>query len=358
VNPFNPASSIQSELLSDISDIENISYEDRLLAPDHRRIDRVFKGTNTSTSDTSSFKIGTNIMRFEAGSAYAQNKVVYSDRNNVTNNYILDTFTTTKSLKLIFNLFGDETTLGINMLFQSDDKWLPKNFVALTTNREVKMKTLTHHDFVKVQEHVRSILPADAYAKIDWKNWDFSHGALVNGYFKNEVFFHPEALASAPLSISSTTFYYGFWNYLLRTGDPGVAVMNQRTAGDPRNSGVWVGRYQNDVQKISELLSIAFDPGMGLQGRYQAFKELKDIPLWLDRGAGFMLSMLPADKLQTLISYEMTFSAHGVDTVSFKYGTFDQEELYRSLIYIQNVITNQSFDLRLYTDEKGEYRLQ
>ncbi|MNY59230.1 hypothetical protein D3C86_1956500 [compost metagenome] len=51
----------------------------------------------------------------------------------------------------------------------------------------------------------------------------------------------------------------------------------------------------------------------------------------------------------------MVFSAKGAETISHKFGNFNEEELYKSLIYIQKIVTDRSFDLRLYTNENGEF---
>lgn len=357
ISPFESREEMKEKLLTDISAVEEISFEDRNLSPEKRRIDRVFKGSNTSQGTSGSFKIGLNLLRFETGSSYAQNKIAHVDREEVESKYLLDTYSTLKNLKFIFGLFGDTTTVSTNMLFSSNDQWQPERFIALSLSREIKMKDVSARDYRKVQEHVRKIIPAKEYAKIDWKPWDFSQGSRVNGMFRNQLFFHPKAVFLLPL-LTHKRAHDLYADFLVKAGRPKTAPQNNNSM-DPegrRDYRHWIEEYEDDLNYVAANLSVAFNSKYTAQQRYEAFKQLKDNALWQETAAGFLIYLLPSDKLNDLMSYEMTFSAKGVDTISLKFGNFEQEELYNSLMYIQNVINNRSFDLRLYTDEKGEFK--
>jgi hypothetical protein len=358
VSPFETTQDLKDKLLTDLSDVEQISYDDRTREPQDRRIDRIFKGANTSIGNSSSFRFGMNVLRFENGSAYAQNKVAQVDRNEIEKKYLLDTFSVIHKVKMLFGIFGDETTISTNLLFSTNEQWQPEDFIALTMSREIKMKDVTKRDYARIQEHVRRIVPASEYAKIDWKKWDFSDGKRVNGYFKNQLFFHPEALAAMP-TLNPKLAYKLLRAYIEKTGQPKSNPYHQSPFGDEsRMGGGWIENYDMDIQYISSYLSVVFNSGYSPQDRYEKFKVMKDYPLWQERGAGFMLSLIPAHRIADVVSYEMNFSAKGVEEISAKFGNFKEEELYKSLMYIQSVINNRSFDLRLYTDDKGEFTLR
>ncbi|WP_415063279.1 hypothetical protein [Bdellovibrio sp.] len=357
ISPFESRDEMRDKLLTDISEVEKISYEDRGLTPQERRIDRVFKGSNSSHGKSGSFKIGLNLLRLETGSAYAQNKIAHVDREENDKKYLLDTFSTSKNVKLIFGLFGDTTTISTNMLFSADDQWRPERFIALSLARDIKMKDVSARDYRKVQEHVRKIIPAKEYAKIDWKKWDFSKGSRVNGAFRNQLFFHPKAINLMPF-LSKQKAYDLYSAFILKMGRPQTPPQQSGYDPEGQNYRHWIDQYESDLNYIATNLSVAFNPNYTASQRYEAFKLLKDFTLWQETAAGFLIYLLPPEQLGELMSYEMTFSAKGVDTISLKFGNFAQEELYNSLMYIQNVINNRSFDLRLYTDEKGEFKVK
>lgn len=123
LNPFDEQKELKDKLLTDLSDVEELSYVDRNLPAQQRRIDRIFKGSNSSDTVSNSFRFGLNLLRFENGQAYAQNKIVEVDRHEEEKKCILDTFSIVKKVKMFFGYFGDETTISTNLLFTSNDKW-------------------------------------------------------------------------------------------------------------------------------------------------------------------------------------------------------------------------------------------
>ncbi|MDG0815391.1 hypothetical protein [Bdellovibrio svalbardensis] len=356
INPLEKSKSVQDDLLTDLSTVEEIAREDHELEPFKRRIDRIFKGSNDSLSTSSSFKFGLNILRFESGSTYAQNKVVHVDRDDTEQKYILDSYQTKKQINVIFGLFGDETRISSNMLFSADDNWVIRDFVALTLGREVKMKNVSKGDYKDIQEHVKSVIPASEYARIDWKKWDFSDGNRVNGYFRNELFFHPQAIRAIP-KLDYPLAKVRFYNFIKTHGRPKAPPRDEDPFADSQQRMLGLDRYERDIENVAKALTLIFDPAKPSAERYNAFKNLKDHPLWQQYGGGFLMSLIPANQLNSLIAYEMTFSAKDVPTISYRFGNFEQEELYKSLMYIQRVISDRSFDLRLLTDETGEFKV-
>lgn len=356
INPIEKSASVKEEMLTDLSVVEAIAKEDHSLDPAKRRIDRVFKGTNESKSTDASFKFGISLFRFESGTTYAQNKIVHIDREEKEQKYIMDTFQASNKIKLLFGFFGDDTRITTNMLFTSDDNWGVREFVALTLGRQIKMRNVSEKDFKEIQENVKSVIPATEYAKINWKKWDFSGNNPVNGYFSHELFFHPNALRMIP-TLNYETAKTRLYNFIKTHGRPKAPPVDKGPYDDAQST-TGLDRYEYDIQYLANALAKVFNPAVVSETRYQVFKDIKDHPLWQQYAAGFMISLIPADQIPSLIAYEMTFSAKDVDAISFRFGNFDQEELYKSLMYIQRVITDRSFDLRLFTDKSGEFRLR
>lgn len=147
--------------------------------------------------------------------------------------------------------------------------------------------------------------------------------------------------------------------YLEKTEQPAGTPKNLSTNyGDGMTHRNWLEAYDMDMYYLASYLSVVFGSQYSPQERYAKFLIMKDYTLWQERGAGFMLSLLPSHRLAELISYKMDFSAKGVEAISARFGNFNEEELYKSLMYIQSVINNRSFDLRLYTEANGEFTLR
>ncbi len=352
IDPTASRPELAEDLLTDMSEVEQIFTEDHALPAQQRRIDRIFKGSNTSVDASSNFKLGLSVIKLKSGTLYSQNQLLNYDHNDQEQKYLLDSYSREFESKILFGLFGDKSTQGTNVVFNANDAWDPASFVTYTGYREVKMRNVSKRDFRKIQDEVRSTIPADQFAKIDWKSWDFSNGSFVNGYYKQQVFINPEALATLPV-VSERVYRQDFIDYVEKGGTP----PRKNVAGGDRNDRFgWEEDYGSELNTIAHSLSGIVSSLNSSVALYTHFKNLQSSPLWRERGMGFILSKIPTYRADSLVSYEMIFSAKGNETIKFKFGAFPNEDLYRSLMYIQNIINNRSFDLRLITDESGEFK--
>ncbi|WP_374075485.1 hypothetical protein [Bdellovibrio bacteriovorus] len=353
-NPTLSRKDLTQELLTDLTDIEAIALEDGLLPPQERRIDRVFKGSSEGYNKDARIKFGLNLWKFEAGKAYGENKVLSYDKQDKEQYFLLDTLSRYKKTKILFGLFGEETLMTSNLLFTADQNWNPGRFVTLTSSAEMKMKDVSGRDLEEIQRLVRETIGNGQYGKINWSSWEASPGKKVNGYFKQEVFFNPEALNTLPY-MGEEALAARFKKYIELKGRP----RSRPFIGG--NSPVdyifnWVAAFTGDIRRVANRLTIVIDAKKSVQERFDAFEDLQQIPVWKERGIGFLMSFIAEDQRPNLLRYEMVLSAKGVTPVVYSYGQFSEEKLYRSLMYIQNIIHNRSFDLRLYTDSNGEFR--
>lgn len=352
-NPLASKLALAGKIMTDATDIEDMFEQDKNLAASQRRVDRLFKGSNTALTAETRFKVGLAMVGYEKGTTFTQNKVVSYDKNNVEQPYLLDTYIHRKADKLIFGLFGEETQLSANLLFASDKNFTPTQFVALTLAREKKMKSLSSRDFREIQDEVRKVLPAKAYDRIDWKKWTFRFGAKNNGYFKHEIVFQPESIKLMPRT-HWRQIYNRLITHLEALGGPQAPVRDRAA----ENSQGWQKVYHTDMYYVSVALVTAFNPQLSAQQRHDAFVNLKKYPLWREYGTGFLISLLPPNRFEEMVKYDLVISAKGQETITFSLGRFKEQSLYKSLMYIQNVITNRSFDLRLFTDAEGNFTSQ
>lgn len=355
LNPLASRRDLQNQLLSDLTDVEEIAMEDSLMPAQQRRIDRVFKGSSEGLYRDTKTKFSLTLLKFEAGRAYGENKVLSFDKYDKENYFLLDTFAKYKKSKILFGLFGEETLTTSNLLFTADSRWNPGRFVTMTQSNEMKMRDLSKNDFAEIQKIVLETIGPKEFGKIPWSNWSFDNGKIVNGYFKQEVFFNPNALNFLPY-MSREALARRFKQYVATKSRPrSIPVIGGLI---PPKGAIdnWLAYFTGDIRRIAEHLQVVIDPQTTVEARYKAFEELQEIGLWRERGLGFMMSLVPEASQHQLMRYEMVLSAKGQKAIEYSFGTFAEEALYRSLMYIQNVIHNRSFDLRLFTDENGEFR--
>lgn len=353
-NPSVDKEDIRKTIITDLSAIETVFIEDKNLPPGQRRVDRLFKGTNSSHNTESRFKFGFNLFRFEFGSTFASSRIVSFDRSDITSQYIIDTHAHLDKVRVAFGLFGDEHLNTTNLLFLANEEWVPQKFVALTLSEKTKMRSVSKSDYRKVMKRVQRVIPESEFQRIDWKPFDFSKANPVNGYFQQEIFLLPAAIDNLPI-LSQPTLIDRFTELARSFGRPPFDPYYPRPYYSDSQPMDWIDLFEDDIKYIALFLSHALNPMNSAGERFGNFTKLRNIPLWREYGHLLLLSLLPKEKVPQLISYEMTFVAKGTPEISYKFGNFSEQNLYNSLIYIQNIITNRSFDLRLWLDSDGNY---
>ncbi|AFY02951.1 hypothetical protein [Bdellovibrio bacteriovorus] len=355
LNPLASRKDLQNQLLADLTDVEAITMEDAQAPAQQRRIDRVFKGSSEGVFRDAKTKFSLSLLKFEAGRAYGENKVLSFDKKDQERHFLLDTFSKYKKSKILFGLFGEETLATSNLLFTSNSRWAPQRFVTLTSSNEMKMRDVSPRDFREIQKIVQETIGLQEYNKVPWHLWTFENGKIVNGYFKQEVFFNPDALAYLPY-MTKEAFVAKFKAYIATKSRPRSTPIIGGLIPPKGAIGNWMAAFTGDIKRIAERLQIIINPATTVEKRFEAFEDLQEIGIWRERGVGFLMSLVPETSQHQLMRYEMVLSAKGTTPIQYSFGTFAEESLYRSLMYIQNIIHNRSFDLRLFSDDAGEYR--
>ncbi|AHI06979.1 hypothetical protein BDW_12395 [Bdellovibrio bacteriovorus W] len=354
-NPFATRKDLMDELMTDLNLVEELSLEDAQIPAPLRRVHRVFKGSTEVDTKESSMRFGLSLWKFQAGRAYAENKVLNYDSSDRQEHFLLNTFSSYKKTKVLFGLFGEESLTTSNLLFTADPNWSAGRFVTLTSSNQMKMKDVSDRDLRRIQKTVLETIGHKAYAGIDWTPWTSIPGKKVNAYFKQEVFFNPEALIVLP-HLKAVSLAARFERYIERKGRPQASALFDpgHTAG--YFLGGWIHEFKGDFRKIGESLETVIRQDKSIDDRYEAFETLHKIPVWRERGIGFLMDFFTEEQRSKVLRYELVLSAQGVTGVNHVFGNFKEERLYKSLMYIQNIIHNRSFDLRMYADENGELR--
>lgn len=354
-NPFATRKDLMNELMTDLHLVEELALEDAQIPAPLRRVHRVFKGSSEVDTKEASMRFGLSLWKFQAGRAYAENKVLNYDSRDRQEHFLLNTFSSYKKTKVLFGLFGEESLTTSNLLFTANPDWKADRFVTLTSSNQMKMKDVSNRDLRRIQNTVLETIGHKAYADIDWSPWTSIPGKKVNAYFKQEVFFNPEALLVLP-NLKAASLSARFERYIEKKGRPQASALFDSGYPDHNFFGGWIHEFKGDFRKIGESLETIIRQDKTIDERYDAFETLHKIPIWRERGIGFLMDFFTEEQRPQVLRYELVLSAQGVSGIHHVFGSFKEEKLYHSLMYIQNIIHNRSFDLRMYADENGELR--
>jgi hypothetical protein len=351
LNPITDRKVLENTFVTDLSNVEALFAEDKEKKEEDRRINRLFKGSDTSEGSSGNIKFGLNIIRYESNSYYANNRILSVDKNENPNYFVFDTFSIREKTDRFFKFFTNEENINTNLLFAADENYQPTKFAALVLSREKKISGLTMSGLKDIRDIVRRALPDTIYKDINWKTWDYGFAEKVNVGFKHQITFSEDCLKEIP-DLGEAGFYAR-----LETLVDGMDLRVQATNNDhdverdqSRYNSV---RYKEDLSLIAKALGKAFTHDAGVKNsiRHENFVTLKDNELFRQIGARFLLELLPQDRLKDLVHYEMTLTGKGSEQIKFPWGKEENSDLYKSLLYIQSVMNDRSIDMRLYKEE-------
>ncbi len=345
-DPIANRNGLEKALITDLSEVEALSLADAKLPESERRVARLFKGSNASDTVGAKIGIGLNLFRLEKSGYFSENRIQSFDDQEVAHKYRFDNYSQQDKRRFLFRLFDSTESINSGVLFEANEQYEPSVFNAMVMSREIKSSSLMTSEFDRIREQLRRTLPEPIYSQIQWRNWDYKFNERVNVYFRHQITFTLPALEALP-ALGAGDLYVKFKAYLATMPSPSAAPTTEGYPLGESNSVSLEDRYDLDLQRISVNLMKVADRGRSTIERYKAFVELKDNELFREVGAGFLLRLLPQDRLDQLVHYEFELSAKGSESIRFTYGEHTESRLYQTLLYIQSILNNRSIDLRL-----------
>ncbi len=349
LNPFNDRKRLEGKLLTNILPAETIFYEDmkNQIPEKSRRIDRIFKGDNESESINTNFRFGLKTFRFTQDSTYSQNHIASENRDGKLEKFIFDSFAKVFDTQFLFGLFGSTHTMTMSLLNEADDSFEPTQFIALILSRERKMKTLSVGDQRDIKNHLLRVLGPNRFSQVNWGDFKREEDRTLSR-LNSQLVFHTKAYEAAPnLSYAEA---YELFRKFLASGPHPKTIDYSKLPGDINLKPPYIEKpeYEDDIQTIAATVASALHSGVDKSERLNAFLSIRDMPLWQEVGAPFLMSLLPQDRLNELVYFEFKWDAKGVVVpATYSFGLEANQELYKSLIYIQNVMNDRSVDLKL-----------
>lgn len=359
-NPFDGIEKIKKAAFRNLTVAEDLFEKYKNLPYDVRPVDRIFKATHMSDINSSSFRLGFNILRLEMGTVSAETKIESENENGSFDRYLYSTYSPYKKTKFLFGLDGTETITNANLLFSTDAKFKPTVFENLILSRDVNFRAVSEKEFRGVKAYLDELLPPKMNQHIQWKEWQYPETTnafdrgFTNGRLRSHLYFKPTAARvikfnSAIEAINMFQDYIKSFNRL-PVSEPADPYMPETSRG--------LEKWLKDIELIGIRLYQSFGHGANGQDQYNSFLSLKEIPLFHEYGPGFLLKLIPEEQLSQHVSYFFMFGVNDQDTIYGEFGGLHTDRKFKNLEAVQNVINKRAFDMRLYLDEKGHTDLK
>jgi hypothetical protein len=345
---------LEDRLITVYEDAEVIFKED--LEKEKKRVDRIFKGFNNFKKKSSHLKLGLLFTTYSKNKTFIENKISYDNKYGERKRFYYPTMTRTKKNEFDLILLKAKerivkTTFGLVPLDDEDFGNAHTDF-GFTYDRKDKVFRIDEQR--KYQQMLIDTLPDFLYDSIDWKGWDEYRSrpntvATMQVIFKKEAFASLKGMTEKQIRKKLFRFYKdrklvditlidGFFKRLWRK----LRLIN--------------GEERSDVKHISQKLYEVFNSeGFDGKDRIKTLMELRERYIFKRMGLKFLMSLIPENELDKFVFIKLSMHSKKDEEVKFTFGSQGYSEVYHELMYVNSVLNDRSFDLRL-TEKELQFK--
>jgi hypothetical protein len=345
---------LAAEVLRYLSVAEGQYQRDRGKSFAARSVDRVFKGRSLTRFASSS--LGSDCLRiWDASiSAYYSTTGVRSyDKNDVASDNLYVSTSVGSKREFFLGLYGEEGRVAANALFPAEKRpggtiggLHPTSLSDVIVSREIKDKVLKPSEvrrFIRDFQYQYPLFDS----MVDWRPLQ-SADTKVNAYARLKFALRAEAFAGLPK--------LGFGELRARLEryvnmHPDVARL-PFTPGQHSDAHWYDYRFEEDFSTIAQALHTLINSN-DVMSRFKAFSEIRHNRLFQSVGVGFVMSLLPKERIDELVRFSLTAGADQMEPMSVTNSAPGPSSVYLALEYILATINERGFDLRLQLDESG-----
>ncbi|EQC44252.1 hypothetical protein [Bacteriovorax sp. Seq25_V] len=323
---------------------------------DKKRVERIFKGFNDYDKDTKKFKISLLLAKYDKNWTELENHISFDNDEGERTSYYYPTFTYRKEQKIGVGILSSkektvQTWFGLVPTKNADD-WGDFSDFGITFDR--KDQFFRYDEQVRFHQYLSDILPPVLFEKVDlgaWDKLDDKKGANthVQVVIKREGFEQLKRYSQKEITqnlydyyknrkMVNLTFVDGFFKKLWKR----LTLIKKDERSDIKEIGAKIYQFVND-EKLSgkERLQLIFD----LRER-SVFKKV---------GLAFMISLLDAESIEQNVYVNIGLGAKDMEKFEFSFGHQFNAGLYKQLHYVNRVLNDRSYDLRL-TNEQISFK--
>lgn len=343
VNPLVSSRALEETMISDLTEVDRIAREDSAKPLDARRIFAVFKGRSTGSMETEKREL--NVLRLftvrRTKSVSHDNHVVFMDSDNEELDFQAPTAIRSLSRKFLFGLGSESFTRKAQIVVPADGEGRPKGMGEYVVSVEMKDKRMGKGETAKALKYLRrSISPRIiGHMGLD---------VLLN----RTKYRHARVYVQAIFNQHAMTRLEGIDRETLRTAlDRHLASIRTQLPGDGEHDHAdWLKDRRKDIDESLASLTTALSPATPVKERIRLFINLQKNKFFREAGTGFLMSLLPEAELERYVGVSMRVDAVGfTQPVQKSFGASDFDAVVKVTEYIQNMLDEGSFDLRLET---------
>lgn len=340
VNPLVGEKELQSMFVADLGGVDRIAETDSTKPADQRRIMQIFKGR--STGETETFGLKANLLRiftFDRSTSLSQdNHVVFLDSENETQDFLAPSHKREKRTKFWFGIRDEESLRKASIITPVDANGVPAKMGEFVVSLEMKDKHMGQGETERVLQNLRRNVAPSIIEKLNIEPL-LTATSYTNARVYAQIIFNERAINDLQ-GITKAHLVQAFEKHLLEV----------RTQLGDKNPASWVQGHNYEIWSLSDQLVNALNPKYALRDRIRLFMDVQKNGFFREIGTGVLMSLFRPERLDQLLSVYIR-----VDATAFKapieanFGTSEFRSVVKVTEYIEHMLDQGSFDLRLET---------
>jgi len=317
-------------MVQDLTAIEELCRRELEKPRSSRIVKRIFKGVSEYSMNNDRFKIGIGLFHYRGGRSYTENEITRYSSLDIPRRYLFSNFTETRTRKLLF-AGKNQRILNSSGLFLLDRKqrirgikdfgfgWFIKDDTFTAQEQKVLLDSLKRNlpDFIFNTLQTQNIFPLEkrSYAKLQFQ-----------AYLHRGVFHLLEDISREELRDSLD-------NYLMKY---------------PVDYGILRRTVSDEEEMLDQMVKVLAESRveLNIRDRVRWAMELHENEIFQEIGIGFILSLIPKQKLEELVHIALNFKALHTPTLEFQFGNLRQSLEYRELMLIQSMLNERTLEIR------------
>lgn len=349
---------LQDKLISSYEKADEIFYEDQKLEPKDRRVQRIFKGYSSYAGHTRHIKLAFLITSYQKDRTFTESKVTFVDKNEKNLQFYYPTYSKyieTHLGKRFFDLKDQsyQNNFALIPRFNQEDSTLKNPDLGLTFER--KDRYFTSYEQKYVEKFMLSQIPTSIAKDIDFSEWK-------NGLKKidSRIFFQLVIKAQAFEYLKDISAEELKKKIVIYVEEKRKLHVIEETEDDNKmeelKSFLMLNRYiekERLVNLAGKLANILKQTGTNSELMANQLVALNEGSVFDKIGIGFLISLLPQEKLEDLVYLKLDMIGKDLKPISKEFGTLNYRALYKELNEVQSRLSNRGYDLRMSDEDRN-----
>lgn len=362
------ARDLKDKLISSYEKADDIFNADRNRDPKDRRVQRIFKGFNNYKGHTTHLKFSLLVSSYTKDKTFTESKVTFIDKKEKNLEFYYPTFSKymeTHFGKWFFELKDQsfQNNFGLIPRFNTEDSFGKNPDIGLTFER--KDRYFTAYEQKAVERFMITQIPAVFAKDIDFSQWEDGVKKIDSRIFfqlvlKAQGFNYLKNIPAAVLRKKLAEYVES--KKQLHVIDEQEEIDNDGTIDSAENLSrveklkdfLFINRFIEKERLDSlaaNLTRILNNQNSSSEEKLNKLVSLNEFGVFERLGVGFLISLLPQDKLTELVYLKLDMIGKDLKPINVEVGTLNYRALYKELTQIQSRLSNRGYDLRLSDDD-------